>query len=166
MSNRIDRAIIELQNTLSSLHSRACLLRDHKADVQKVIDTIAATVGDEHYLYVSTSGSSERHDENGDCIPEVIVGVSLYNLDGLRYDPASPLTKLFDALPDADMTTHRDWAANLNRDYSLYYYLSPTATLRVFVQAYVRDDSPTCRKVVVKMKTRVADESEYAIVCD
>jgi hypothetical protein len=52
-----------------------------------------------------------------------------------------------------------DWAESLNRDYKFEF-----EGFDVIISAYVKSDSPTCRKVVVGSKTEVVNE--YKIVCD
>ena len=65
----------------------------------------------------------------------------LSNLDGVREPKSS------------------DWAMSLNRDYRFDF-----DGFSVTISAYVKSDSPTCRKVVVGSKTEVINE--YKIVCD
>jgi hypothetical protein len=65
----------------------------------------------------------------------------LSNLDGVREPKSS------------------DWAMSLNRDYRFDF-----DGFSVTISAYVKSDSPTCRKVVIGSKTEVINE--YKIVCD
>jgi hypothetical protein len=52
-----------------------------------------------------------------------------------------------------------DWAAAINRDFRF-----DTEEWRVCVHAYVKDDSPTCRKIAVG--TELIEHTKYEIVCD
>jgi len=65
----------------------------------------------------------------------------LSNLDGVREPKSS------------------DWAQSLNRDYRFDF-----DGFSITISAYVKSDSPTCRKVVIGSKTEVINE--YKIVCD
>jgi hypothetical protein len=62
-------------------------------------------------------------------------------------------------LPDAKATYTNDWPNSLNRDYHF-----TVADIRVTVAAYVREDSPTCRKVLIK--TEMKPQDVYEIRCD
>jgi hypothetical protein len=52
-----------------------------------------------------------------------------------------------------------DWASALNRDYKF-----KLGAIDVVVSAYVRDDSPTCKRIVVGTEMRQVDT--YKIVCE
>ncbi len=58
-----------------------------------------------------------------------------------------------------EKVTTRDWANYLNRDYS--FELDDVV---VNISAYVRTDSPTCRKVQTGIK--VEEIPQYELVCD
>lgn len=62
-------------------------------------------------------------------------------------------------LPDAEVKGTSDWPNSLNRDYHFR-----VADISVTVAAYVREDSPTCRKVLVK--TELKPQDVYEIRCD
>jgi len=53
----------------------------------------------------------------------------------------------------------RDWANYLNRDYTF-----ELEDVVVNISAYVRSDSPTCRKVQVGVK--IEEVAQYELVCD
>jgi hypothetical protein len=85
------------------------------------------------------------------------IEVSLNKLDGFK-DPV--LVKLLDffASQTEKMGT-RDWANYLNRDYTF-----ELEDVVVNISAYVRSDSPTCRKVQVGVK--IEEVAQYELVCD
>jgi len=58
-----------------------------------------------------------------------------------------------------EKVTTRDWANYLNRDYSF-----ELDDVLVNISAYVRTDSPTCRKVQTGIK--VEEIPQYELVCD
>ena len=58
-----------------------------------------------------------------------------------------------------DTSTSKDWAAYLNRDFKF-----TSKTIDVSIGAYVKEDSPTCRKVVVGTEQQTIER--YKIVCD
>jgi hypothetical protein len=53
----------------------------------------------------------------------------------------------------------RDWANYLNRDYTF-----ELEDVVVNISAYVRSDSPTCRKVQVGVK--IEEVAQYELICD
>ena len=52
-----------------------------------------------------------------------------------------------------------DYAASINRDFRF-----TTTKWTASISAYVKDDSPTCRKVVVG--TKMVEQVQYEISCD
>jgi hypothetical protein len=59
----------------------------------------------------------------------------------------------------SDTSTSQDWAQYLNRDFRF-----KSNTVDVHINAYVKEDSPTCRKVVVGTELQTVEK--YKIVCD
>ena len=72
----------------------------------------------------------------------------------------SRLTDFLDKLVamDGEMSS-TDYASSLNRAFTCNF-----SDFQVYVDAYVKDNSPTCRKVVVGSK--IEEVLEYEIVCD
>jgi len=70
------------------------------------------------------------------------------------------LTNFLDKLVamDGEMSS-TDYASIMNRSFTCNF-----SDFQVYVDAYVKDDSPTCRKVVIG--TRVEEVLDYEIVCD
>jgi hypothetical protein len=58
-----------------------------------------------------------------------------------------------------DTATSKDWAEYLNRDFKF-----TSKTIDISIGAYVKEDSPTCRKVVVGTEQQTIER--YKIVCD
>lgn len=70
------------------------------------------------------------------------------------------LTDFLDKLiaMDGEMSS-TDYASIMNRSFTCNF-----SDFQVYVDAYVKDNSPTCRKVVVG--TKMEEVKEYEIVCD
>ena len=70
------------------------------------------------------------------------------------------LTDFLDKLVamDGEMSS-TDYASIMNRSFTCNF-----SDFQVYIDAYVKDDSPTCRKVVIG--TRVEEVLDYEIVCD
>lgn len=105
----------------------------------------------------------------------VTVTVTLQNLDGFNAPRLMRALEPF-AGPEWKASTS-DSPMSLNRDYR-FTMPSPHAAdlsaqghafsdleLRVVICAYARNDSPTCRKVLVGKKRRVTTEKVYAMEC-
>jgi len=58
-----------------------------------------------------------------------------------------------------DTATSEDWAKYLNRDFRF-----KSNTVDIFIGAYVKENSPTCRKVVIGTELQTVEK--YKIVCD
>jgi hypothetical protein len=83
--------------------------------------------------------------------------ISMYDLESFKHDR---LAKVLGYLSETmDNMESEDWAHSINRDYRF-----TSSTHGVTVSAYVRDDSPTCRKVLVGTELKTVEKFE--IVCD
>lgn len=83
--------------------------------------------------------------------------VSMRRLESFK---DSRLTDFLDKLVamEGEMSS-TDYASIMNRSFTCNF-----SDFQVYVDAYVKDDSPTCRKVVIG--TRVEEVLDYEIVCD
>ena len=83
--------------------------------------------------------------------------IRMYQLESFK---DARLTDFLDKLIalDGEMSS-TDYASSLNRAFDCEF-----SDFRVYIDAYVKDDSPTCRKVVVG--TKMEEVNEYEIVCD
>ena len=98
-------------------------------------------------------------------LPVVTLNLYMDGLDGLKNDPK--LTPVLEAFMDSDKQRTTDWPSCMNRDFFFEYHAPvPGVDVHVKVAAHVREDSETCRKVPISVKTRVVDESVYELVCD
>ena len=99
------------------------------------------------------------------------VYITLRRLDGFKDDL---LTRAIVAVNDYAMDNgykvfvdNTEYASSLNRDYRFHLSKSDyswESSLDVTISAYVRDDSPTCKKI--KIGETVEIVPKYQIVCD
>jgi hypothetical protein len=90
-----------------------------------------------------------------DNMPHVYV--VMYDLDSFKDER---LMKVLGYLSETmDNMNTQDWAQSVNRDYRF-----KSATYSGAISAYVREDSPTCRKVLVGTELQTVEK--YEIVCD
>jgi hypothetical protein len=89
------------------------------------------------------------------------VHVSMYSLDSFKQSQlVSVLEYLSDKTAELDGSVNcEDYAASINRDFRF-----TTTKWTASISAYVKDDSPTCRKVVIG--TEMVEKTKYQIVCD
>ena len=130
----------ELINRAQALEAKRMKIRVNYSEVFKNLDL------DVHTLYVRTSFYKP-------CIE-----VSLNGLDSFRDPQLVEMLDFFTSKTDKVTTT--DWThAYTNRDYS--FELDDVV---VNISAYVRSDSPTCRRVQTGIE--VQEVPQYRIVCD
>ena len=121
------------------------ILKTNRKPIGKVLRALekVTLANDRMYLMVSNNQ------------PHIYIG--MYNLESFKADRlANVLGYLSETM---DNMKSEDWPQSLNRDYRF-----TSSTHSVTVSAYVRDDSPTCRKVVVGSELRTVEK--YEIVCD
>lgn len=83
--------------------------------------------------------------------------INLYRLDGFKSLRLESVLWLLEEIGTLKET--KEYASCLNRDYKY-----EVDGYRVLLGAYVKDDSPTCRKIVVGTET--VTTPKYAIQCD
>lgn len=89
----------------------------------------------------------------------VSMGLSIYGLDGLKCDLLTGMIfDLMGVMPNAEMST-RDYPNLLNRDYKFKH-----GRVEVAINAYVKEDSTTCKRV--KIGSKLVEVDEYKIVCE
>jgi hypothetical protein len=93
------------------------------------------------------------------------ISARLDDLDGFKDEKLISVLSALDDLGPRRVSTE-DYPESLNRDFHFNYDIPGGGTLRVSVPAYVRSDSPTCRKVLVSSKPVVTEEKVYEIKCD
>jgi hypothetical protein len=117
--------------------------------LSKLMQPLLYAVGEAGNVYVSVNYGK----------PEV--NVTMYRLDSMKQ------RELVWALEYLTIETDKvggkmktqDWAAAVNRD-----FIFTTDKWDARISAYVKDDSETCRKVIIG--TEMVEQHKYQIVCD
>jgi hypothetical protein len=91
------------------------------------------------------------------CQPQI--SFYLYNLDGFKDERLEAILWYLSTLDGSREPTSSEYAQSLNRTYRFDF-----GGFNVRVDATVRSDSPTCRKVVVS--SELVKQDRYAIQCD
>ena len=85
------------------------------------------------------------------------IAVNLNSLESFKDTQLMGLLEFFSS--KTEKTTTRDWPQYLNRDYTF-----ELDDVLVNISAYVRTDSPTCRKV--QTGVTIEEVPQYQLVCD
>jgi hypothetical protein len=85
------------------------------------------------------------------------IDIYLNKLESFKDPQLVGLLEYFSAQTDKIST--RDWAVYLNRDYTF-----ELDDVTVAISAYVKSDSPTCRKVQVG--TKIEEVPQFEMICD
>jgi hypothetical protein len=126
-------------------YSKAGLMTNRKL-LGKVARMLEKSMGDRDHMWMDSDFDGRPY-----------IGVTLYNLESFKCLQLETMLSTLNSLGDALPT--KDWASILNRDYKFNL-----GFFDVVVSAYVRDDSPTCRKVVIG--TEMKQVETYKIVFD
>lgn len=128
---------------------RAANLRKQRASLMPILKLLAPLLdSDSDYVYMNASTY------------QTSVHVTLKRLDGFKDQRLSRVLfaiMCLDAVEEKDTT---DWAEALNRDYRF----KVGADIEITVAAYVKSDSPTCRKVKIGEEMKLV--AQYKIECD
>ena len=116
-----------------------------KADLKLFINVLRPVLNDNDHMSIV----------NGSDKP--VLYINMRDLDSFKTGRVIDTLKVLEAFGTADKT--EDWASLVNRD---YHYSMGKYDVRLC--AYVREDSPTCRKVVVGSETQTV--VKYEIQCD
>lgn len=92
----------------------------------------------------------------------VSMSLTLRQLDGLK-DPL--LEEAMMPFIDADETRCTDYPNILNRDYYFTFKFEGGA-IQILVGAYVKEENPTCRKILVERKTVTQLVEVFRMACD
>jgi len=137
--------LADAKRSVESATAQLNVIKTNRKPIGKVLRALekVTLANDRIYLMVSNNQ------------PHIYIG--MYNLESFKDDRlANVLGYLSETM---DNMKSEDWPQSLNRDYRF-----TSSTHSVTVSAYVRDDSPTCRKVVVGSELRTVEKFE--IVCD
>ena len=121
------------------------VIKANRKMLGKVMRTIEKLIAPDDRMYLMTDG----------YLPHVYI--NMRNLESFKDDRlVKVLGYLSETMDDIETT---DWAQSVNRDFRF-----KSGTHSVAISAYVREDSPTCRRVLVGTELQTVEKFE--IVCD
>ena len=137
--------LADAKRSVESATAQLNVIKTNRKPIGKVLRALEKVTLANERMYLMVSNNQ----------PHIYIG--MYNLESFKDDRlANVLGYLSETM---DNMKSEDWPQSLNRDYRF-----TSSTHSVTVSAYVRDDSPTCRKVVVGSELRTVEKFE--IVCD
>jgi hypothetical protein len=147
-----DSALTDSADAIARTKKRIAILRSNKSRIEKLLRPVSLIISGagltNNSAYVSADDFSETF----------TVAVYLYGLESFKVPALSALIEYFDGMSENVKT--RDWPDSINRD---YHFKLPKGNT-VILGAYVKDDSPTCRKVPIGSETKQV--IKYEIQCD
>ena len=149
-----DNALADQIESVTNAKKRVSILRSNKARIQKILRPITFILSSAGLKDVNVFANSDAHSDS------FYIGVYLYGLESFKVPVLATLVEYIDGLCEEGLTRTRDWPESINRD---YHFKLPKGN-KVTLGAYVKDDSPTCRKVVVGSETK--EVFKYEIQCD
>lgn len=150
----------DIAKNVEEQRKHAAALRKHRRTLYRLLKplTKAHEAGVLRYApSVAVTGKGEEWWER-----EFGCTVTTVELDGFK-DPR--LVDLLSKLIDADDTKTYDRPASMNRDFVFRHRIDEVTKFAVTVCAYVKSDSPTCKKVLKKSTTRTIVDEEFELVC-
>jgi len=147
----LDAAVQSLDSDVRFMKTKLAALKSGKVRnlLSRLMQPLLYAVGETGNVYVSVNYGK----------PEI--NVTMYRLDSLKQRELvwalEYLTIETDKL--GGKTRTQDWAAAVNRD-----FIFSTDKWDARISAYVKEDSETCRKVVIG--TEMVEQHKYQIVCD
>lgn len=147
----LDDAVQAIDTDLAIVRHRKSVLKNGKVRtmLSKLLQPLIYAVGDAGQISVSVFAGTPS------------ISIRMYDLDSLKQRELvwaiEHLTNEVDKLNGTVKTT--DYAEAVNRDFRF-----ETDKWAALITAYVRSDSPVCRKVVVG--TEMVEKHKYQIVCD
>lgn len=152
----------ELRNTLNTFKDNANrarqdvqVLKDHKDELIHVTDSLISFLGSNQtdldrptvYYYFNTTWDNRPK-----------IHVSVRNADGFKDDSLAMAMTYLMTVGFEIKRTH-EYAECLNRDYTF-----DRADMQLDLSVYVKEDSPTCRKIAIGEET--IRQVKYKIECD
>jgi hypothetical protein len=147
----LDSAVQSIDSDIRFMKTRLAVLKSGKVRtmLSKLMQPLLYAVGEAGSVHISVNYGR----------PEI--NVTMYSLDSMKQRELvwalEYLTAETDKL-DGKMRT-QDWAAAVNRD-----FIFTTDKWDARISAYVKNDSETCRKVIIG--TEMVEQHKYQIVCD
>lgn len=137
----------------------AAWLLQHQVQINQFYRTAQAIAEiDPMHFYICVDSSPAYYGEG----QELQITISLRQLQGLKDERLErALTPFVDA-PESKCT---DYPQYMNREY-VFTYPVEGGRIKVYVSAYVAEENPTCRKILVDRKTVTRVEEVYKLSCD
>jgi hypothetical protein len=147
----IDSAVQSIDSDVRFMKTKLAVLKSGKIRnmLSKLMQPLLYAVGEAGNVYISVNYGR----------PEI--NVTMYRLDSMKQRELVWALEYLTAETDklgGKMRT-QDWAAAVNRD-----FIFTTDKWDARISAYVKDDSETCRKVIIG--TEMVEQHKYQIVCD
>ena len=147
-----DSAITDAADSITRTKKRIAILRSNKSRIEKILRPVSLIISGAGLTNNSAYVSADEFSET------FTFAVFLYGLESFKVPALGALIEYFDGMSESVNT--RDWPDSINRD---YHFKLPKGN-KVILGAYVKDDSPTCRKVPVGSETKQV--IKYEIQCD
>ena len=141
--------IESFKGDITHIKNKIKALKARKTKTVKLVGVIQRIVNKAGYVYLTAYRNQTQ------------VIVNLHSLDGFKQVELTDLLQYLLTYTEANGGTVRntEWAESLNRD-----YVFDTKDYYISVHAYVKDDSETCRKVIIG--SEMVEQYKYQIVCD
>jgi hypothetical protein len=139
------QAIESASYSVASAMRKLNVLKVNRKVMGKVMRALDKIISDDYQMHLMTDGEKPK------------VYIMMRHLESFKDEK---LMKVLSYLSETMDNMHtEDWPASVNRDYRF-----TSSTHSAVISAYVRDDSPTCRKVLVGTELQTVEKFE--IVCD
>lgn len=139
----------EARTNIDYAKQRAANLRKRRAELMPILKMLAPLLSSEtDYVYISAGTYTTS------------VNVTMRKLDGFKDDRLSQVLYVVMFLKGVEMSETTDYPESLNRD----YHFKVGEDITITIGAYVKNDSPTCRKVKVGEEMKLV--AQYKIECD
>ena len=157
----IGNAIEESIATIANQRKRIALFKKHATKLNRVLNDLSLILSGttvSHNLY--TYAYAYTYDDDS----SFTIALTLRGIEGFKCHALEAVLGYCNEKCEPNRTSTSDWAESLNREFR--FKLAPQfgENCTITVNAYVKSDSPTCRKVVVG--TVIEEVKKYEIQCD
>jgi hypothetical protein len=157
----IGNAIEESVATIANQKKRIALFKKHATKLSKILNDLSLILSGttvSHNLYAYAYAYTYDDDSS------FTIALTLRGIEGFKCPALSAVLEYCNEKCEPNRTSTSDWAESLNREFR--FKLAPQfgENCTITVNAYVKSDSPTCRKVVVG--TVMEEVKRYEIQCD
>lgn len=157
----IDSAIADSLATIVNQRKRIALFKKQANKLNRVLNDLSlilsgTTVSHNLYAYAY----AYNHDDD----TSFTIALTLRGIEGFKCPALSAVLEYCNEKCEPNRTSTSDWAESLNREFRFKLTPKYGDNCTITVNAYVKSDSPTCRKVVVG--TTIEEVKRYEIQCD